>query len=1296
MADISEDTDHLEQLAVTLKRRLRVLEMQRGRFAERDTPAHLVLEIEDIRRELVRIEADLRRLRPSATDARSPYLGLATFQEANADLFFGRDALVANLVEYAGRAPFLAVLGASGSGKSSVVRAGLIPMLKGGNLPGSEHWRYLVFKPGARPLDALAAELAKLQGGDLGAALTLSRQLAESDRALLLAADMLLDRSAGQRLVLVVDQFEELWTLLPAEAVQRAALLAQQQVPFIQLLLAAVAAPDTPLLVVLTMRADFLHRAAEHPELARAIAEHDVIVSPMTPAELRDAIVRPAELSGGSFESGLIDELIAQTRGREGALPLLEYTLLELWKQRRTDGTMTWDAYQIVGGVEGALAARADAILAERYTPKQQDELRQVLLRLVQPGEGATDTRRRVRLNDVVPAGETLDALQTLLKPITDERLLTTGRDSATGDETIEVTHEALIRAWPRLVGWIAEARDDLQLQLQLEEAANEWQANSENPGLLWSGLRLSKAEDWIERARPRLNARDSAFLDSSRAEEQRRANEAAAAERDRQRLQEEQRNARRLRRFLLAVGVLLAVAIGAGVVAFRSRQDAIQSRDDAQQASARAGMQRQEAEKARDLSRQLAWAGQSLFNVQRVPERAMLFALAAQPTNPLDLPEPSAARALFSAFDDGRIRLTLHSHSGPIWAVAWSPDGKMALTGNDDGTARIWNAQNGQEIRTLSGHNGSVWAVAWSNDGKMVLTGSDDNTAKLWDAGSGQELHTFSGHTGSVNVVAWSPDGKKILTVSSDGTAKVWDASNRQELRTFSDHGNAILAVAWSPDGKMLLTGQDDNVAKIWDVASGQEITTLTGHTGYVSTVAWSPDGKLLLTASTEDHVRVWDTSSWRQLRTFADYTRGVNSAAWSPDSKFILTGSRDQTARVWEASTGREVYILAGHTGSVSAVAWSPDGTKLLTGSFDRTARVWDAGGDQALRILTDHTDLVSAVAWSPDGKLVLTGSQDNTAKIWDAGSWQVLRTLSGHSDGVSAVAWSPDGKLILTGSQDNTAKIWDAGSGRELRTLSGHSDHVLAVAWSPDVKLILTGSQDNTAKIWDAGSGRELRTLSGHVGPVFAVAWSPDSKFLLTGSADETARVWDANTGQELHVLNNHTSFVNAVAWSPDGKFMLTGSDDQTAKIWDARSGQELRTLTGHLSIVNAVAWSPDGNLIITGSQDDTAKVWDANSGLELRTLAGHTGSILVVAWSPDSKMLLTGSDDNTARVWHVNRRLVIADLTRRVCDIYAHDDAKIRAEVPDWNWPGCAAALAAVDADLKELDALRSGQ
>lgn len=484
-------------------------------------PFALVHDKDQAEKELRVVEAELDQILASPIGDSNPYVGLCTFEEKDAPLFFGREALVAELVEKVRQWPFLAVMGPSGSGKSSVVRAGLIPELKSGALTGSEGWLYATLKPGARPLDALAVALARLKPGEgAEAVLSMRRLLAEDERGLLLAADLLLGEREKGRLVLVVDQAEELITLAPAGQSAGAANEQDQSGLFIRHLLAASAADQTPVCVIVTLRADFLGRVAEHPDLARWIADHDVIVSAMSAVELREAICQPAADAVGELEEGLADELVEQVAGKPGALPLLEDTLLALWKARTPDNVMTWDAYRKMGRVEGALAARAEAILAERYSPEQQRELRRLLPMLVQPGEGAADSRRRTPLDDLTPAGRSPHEVLVLLKPLADERLLTMGRDDASGKETAEVSHEALIRAWPTLAKWINEDRELLRLQIQLAEAAGEWQAGGFDRSYLYRGSKLEAAKDRLAPVWTSLNELNQAFLIHSIVEE--------------------------------------------------------------------------------------------------------------------------------------------------------------------------------------------------------------------------------------------------------------------------------------------------------------------------------------------------------------------------------------------------------------------------------------------------------------------------------------------------------------------------------------------------------------------------------------------------------------------------------------------------------------------------------------------------------------------------------------------------------------------------------------------------------
>jgi WD40 repeat protein len=559
--------------------------------------------------------------------------------------------------------------------------------------------------------------------------------------------------------------------------------------------------------------------------------------------------------------------------------------------------------------------------------------------------------------------------------------------------------------------------------------------------------------------------------------------------------------------------------------------------------------------------------------------------------------------------------------HSSEIHSVAFSPDGRLALTGSEDNTAKMWDVPAGRELRTLEGHAGAVTSVAFSPDGRLVLTGSNDETAKLWEVATGRVLQTLTGHSDWITSVAFSPDGRLALTGSGDGSAKLWEVATGRELRTLAGHGNVVEAVAFSPDGRLVLTGADDNTAKLWDVAAGRELRTLAGHSRGVNAVAFSPDGRLALTGSWDTTAKLWEVATGRELRTLSGHSGQVHSVAFSSDGRLALTGATASpgyaselaggTAKIWQVATGRELRTLTGRLTRIRSVALSPDGQVALTAT-GWNAMLWEATTGRKLLTLAGHSGEVTSVAFSPDGRLALTGSEDNTAKLWEVATGRQMRALGDHDQGVTSVAFSPDGLWVLTGSWDGTVRLWEISTGNW--TLVGRTDDhhaVYSVALSPDGRLALTGFIDG-AKLWEVATGRELRTLPEYWNTIWSVAFSPDGRLALTGSqfreefGDGTAILWEVATGRELRILKGHSAGVPSVAFSPDGRLALTGSSDRTAKLWDVATGRELRTLSGHSNTVWSVAFLPDGRLALTGSWDGTAKLWEVATGRLVRTM------------------------------------------------------------------------------------------
>jgi WD40 repeat protein len=603
-----------------------------------------------------------------------------------------------------------------------------------------------------------------------------------------------------------------------------------------------------------------------------------------------------------------------------------------------------------------------------------------------------------------------------------------------------------------------------------------------------------------------------------------------------------------------------------------------------------------------------------------------------------------------------------LRGHTGPVLAVAYSPDGRRIVTGSADHTAKVWDAVSGQELLTLRGHGDSVKSVAFSPDGQRILTGSWDGTARLWDATDGGNSLTLKGHEAAIFSVAFSSNGQRIVTGSQDRTARVWDAVTGTNLLTFSGHTNGVWAVAFSPDGQRIVSGGWDQTARVWDAANGQELRTLVGHRGAVLSVAFSPDGQTIVTGSQDHQVKVWDAANGAVLHTLRGHGASVFSVGFSPDGKRIISGSGDQTARVWNAASGEELHAFKGHGSQIGSVAFSPDGRWIVTGGGaarfspdgrffdanvenDPTAKVWDAGGGREVLTLEGHTGAVSSVDFSADGRLVVSGSFDGTARVWDVRSGREVQRVSGRGTAIRAVAMFPDDQRFVTGSFDRTASVWDIASGKELHKLEGHMAEIFSLAVSPDGRRIATGSWDHTVRVWDAATGRQSHTFRGHRDQVFAVASSPDSRRIVSADGLGVGRVWEAGSREEL-VTFRDTAKIWSATFSGDGRRILTGTHGLTATVWDAASGKEQLTLTGHTEHIHAAVFSPDGRRIVTGSADQTAKLWDAATGEELLTFKGHTQWVYSVAFSPDGNRIATGSGDHTIKIWEAASKTQVA--------------------------------------------------
>ncbi|HTX27561.1 MAG TPA: hypothetical protein VME19_11140 [Streptosporangiaceae bacterium] len=1141
-------------------------------------------------------EARLRaRLRPGRLAGEPvPYRGLAFFRSQDAAWFFGREELTALLVSrarqcHAAGRP-LAVVGPSGAGKSSLLRAGLIPALApdggptadGAGVPDAAGGQ--LFNPGTDPCGELARRL------DAGAP------------------------------AIIVDQFEEIFGPGVAETSRQAFIDALGRAARSQAGRADAGAPGT--LVVLGLRADFYPQALRYPLLADALQDGQVVVGPMSEAELRRAIVEPARLAKTSVDEALVELLLSELRPTAsrpafdaGALPLLSYALLATWDRHRS-GRLTVADYLATGGIGDAIRKAADEAFGELGESGRR-AARRLFLRLVWVAEDAPDTRRRVALAELADAPDEQAVLTTFVA----HRLLTTD------DGTVEIAHEALLAAWPELRSWIDSGRADLLIRRRVTEAARDWADRGRDPGDLLRGGKLamarSLATDPAKRAE--LTGAERDLLDASLA-------------RERTEQQAERRTARRMRNLAACLAAALVLAGVLTGVAFVQR--------------AAATAQRIAAAMQRDLatSRQIATEAEQLRG--QVPGVAAQLSVAAY----REAQTPQARGALLeSSGTPMPTRLT--GPAGIVQAVALSPDHRLLAAVDDDGGVWLWRlasdagAPRAQQIAQLGE---AAFAVAFSPDGTILAVAGGGAKVYLFsvaDPARPVRTGTLAGPANTIYSLAFSPGGSMLAAGSADGNVWLWNlALPRAAGRALNAGGGYVESVAFSPAGGILAAGTADGTIRLWDTANPARPEPigrpLTGPAGAVYSVAMSPEGAVLAAGSRDSDVYLWSLRSPRRpafLGRLVGATSWVNAVAFSPGGATLAAGGSDDTVRLWDLAT-RTVTAQFAHPGPVTTLAWDGGGT-LITGAADGEVRLWRVPS----RVLPAG-GVVNGVAFSPHGDMLAVAS--DSLRLWDPATDEPLgamRTVSGAVP--EAVAFSPDRQMIATGNSDGTVRLWRYDSGGALAAsgppLRGAAPgEVESVAFSPDGRLLASGGDDGTVRLWDvSGPPRQLAILPAFGAQVFSVAFSPDGRLLAAGSATDTVRLWslsDPARPVPLATLTGPASTVYSVAFSPDGRLLAAGSADRSVYLWNlANARHPVRDgppLTGPASYVYAIAFSPDGQTLAAGSTDDTVWLWTVSGTPALyATLTGPASYVYTVAFSRDGQTLAAGSADGTVRLW-----------------------------------------------------------
>ena len=1203
------------------------------------------------------------RLSEELLDVPNPYKGLRPFQEADAADFFGREALIEQLLtrlrednEYS---RFLAVVGPSGSGKSSVVKAGLLPALRQGAMPGSQDWFMVAITPGTHPLDELEVGLLRIAAQK---PTNLMEQLKRDERGLVRAGQLILPEGNGE-LLLVIDQFEEIFTLAEDKT---------EADHFMGLIFRAVTDPHSQIRVLITLRADFYDRPLMEADFSTLVQQRTEVVIPLSSAELESAITAPGARIGMALEPGLETEIIADVIDQPGSLPLLQYALTELF-ERRQGRLLTREKYQAIGGVLGALASQAEQVYLS-LNEIQQAVSRQIFLRLVALGEGVEDTRRRVLRSELTSLADLLPGnmdsksgamgsdksdglIETVLETFGKARLLSFDHDPLSRAPTVEVAHEALLREWLRLKEWLVDSRADIRLERLLSNAVAEWEQGSRDPSFLLGGSRLAQFEGWAEHTSLALTEGEMLFLQASLLHEaERQAHEAA--------LERRSRNFLRGLVGVFALATVVAVVLSVFALTARNQarseadaratQQAIAEQEARARATAEAVAVAQTEQVFRQASVRLADDALGQIELGR-PDRAVLLMIAALEEYPYT---PQAENALArSVVEIADTRLFIEAGNVDWSAVAWSPTGDRVATaiyGKVSGSESyilIQDPQSGAEILSINLGDSCLDPsnVIWSPSGDRLITIPQfcDEAPNVWDAGTGKLLTTLDSQPDQAAFsAAWSPDGGSILTGSLDGSARVWDSQSGALRRVIPAHSDYIRRVAWAPSGAQLATASDDNTAKIWEAATGELLHELSRHTDNVAGVAWSPDGEKIVTASLDATALVWDATSGEMLFPLKGHDDLVWDVAWSPDGGYIASDSRDGTARIWDAASGVELFRFRNNQAGESvlnSIDWSPLGDQLLTmGSIYN--QIWDLSTQPAN--LFGHLEGLKAARYSPDGERIATASLDGTARIWDDASGESLGTLV--HQGVEDLAWSPDGSRLVTSSQDGVkgvVRVWqvDTGTSSELPNPDKH--RFSSLSWSPGGDRIVASSQrDLVSVIWDVDTGERTVLDQGDLICYLASpSWSPEGDRFVTGCVrrevkDTPARIWDPETGGELMRLESEDGNSLVVEWSPDGISIAVAYSEMIIRTWDVESSLPQIRFSGHSDIIADLSWSPNSRRIVSADGGGFARAWDAGSGDEIRSFK-LTNTLNSVDWSPDGEQVILATLDPEPKIFRV---------------------------------------------------------
>lgn len=1207
-------------------------------LAGQNIPLHLWLSGTQGIIEIFPVQNHAQKLKSSQDLGVCPYMGLNAFSEQDSLYFYGREILVQELTHHLSQQSFLAVVGASGSGKSSLVKAGIIPILRQGKqIPDSQSWLIKTMRPGANPLMVLAQVLGDdINHGngntnycgstnDENILTTQTSYFAKIEGILSQGIESFVYWLRHRRepvLVLVIDQFEEIFTLTDVKEREK----------FLELIFGLLLYANDRIKIIITLRADFIAPCLEIEQLAIALQKYSTLVPPhLSIDNYRRVIINPAQQVGLQVEPELVEVLLREVNQAVGDLPLLEFVLEQLW-QYRVNGQLTLAAYrEKLGGIQGALERTSQAVY-NSLEPQMQACAKWIFLSLTQLGEGTEDTRRRVFKAELIVAKYPAELVEKTLNALTDAKLVVMGLEDnqenitaiGKGEKslnsvasfnshrvTVEVAHEILIRHWSTLRWWLEENRSRLRVQRQIEQATQLWIDSNYCGDFLLQGVRLAEAEDIYMNYTDELSADIQKYIAG------------CLKERQIQQLQAK----RRLRMTQIAVVVMGSLGlIACGLASFaynKSQQTKLEELKALNSLSENYLLSHKQLDglvaavkAAKKLPQSKNWLGlnQSL-EMQQIRSTT----------------EENLNQAVVDILESNR----LLGHQSFVISAKFSHDGKNIITTTTDKKLKIWRA-DGKLLTTLSVHQDAVNDADFSPNNQLLLSGGSDGIINIWSR-SGQLIRSIkNAHQAEIVVVRFLADSNQFISIGADFQVKFWDM-NGNHLKTRKFAIPNINSFAISADFQTIIVAT--NQAEILFLnQQGEKIKSWFAPAKYqdkISAIALSPNPsqpqqQTITIGSTDGNMTIFSQDGKILQDLGKVHTSKVTRLTYSPDARIIASGSMDNTIKLW-STDGTLIETLAGHLRPINSLAFASNGKTLISASDDKSARLWRLNKiiPNTLRI---HTDDVVNIVTSPEGQTFISVSEDGTFGLWNYNG-QLLHRFSGHQDAVNNVTFSPDGQIIASASVDKTIKLWHR-NGNLIKTIPIQADWFTNLTFSPDGKTLAYTNSDLTIRLLQLEDSR-IQTLSGHTYNIRGLAYSPDGKLLVSASSDQTIRLWD-NQGSLIKSIPAHDAPIWHVIFAKDGKFFASASQDGTIKIWHP-NGDLIRTILAHNHEINKIGISSDGKYIASASDDDTIKIWKTETGKLVKTLTGHNDNVRSIAFSNDGQYIISGGKDSTVRIW-----------------------------------------------------------